>query len=528
MLRTAIIDDEIWVCRLIQKLVNWESLGLEISFIENDGVSGLERIIDEKPDIVITDIRMPDMDGMQMIEEMRNKNISSKIIIMSGYPDFNYAKRVLKSGASEYLLKPVDKKQLESVLSRVIHEINTEKKIEADLYRYHKDSGRLYDMLKQLFIKNLVTQKQIEENILEVGIKNIVGDPGKKWFRVLLVKGILDGKQDDKVLNFISEYTRISGYDDINFFTFFFYNYRFFIVNYSDDLEQNISDLFLKEYSEVTLKEGVDLIFSYSFKTDCIEQIASCLTTSFRGSSEYLVNTGSEKSLFSNEQIITDEKGVIPRELSKMLLLNVEALSVESSLSIISQMYDVIEKKAEEKTYLIFDKSIKICDYVLRTLKSDSGRDIGVELKYEKDFFCRLSECNKIESFREAALKFFRELIEEFYTLRRNKSRNSIEQAKNYISLNYNKKLCLNDIAEYLHLNPKYFSNIFMKETGTGFAEYLSTIRMDVSKTLLKDNVYSIGQVASKVGFSDPKHFSKVFKKKTGVTPIEYRQFHVY
>ncbi len=527
MLRVAIIDDEIWVCRLIQKLVDWESLGLEICFVENDGESGLERIIDERPDIVITDIRMPDMDGMQMIEEMRNKQISSKIIIMSGYPDFSYAKRVLKSGASEYLLKPVEKKRLEEVLLRLIQEINTEKKIEADLYRHQKDSGRIHEMLEQLFIKSLVTQKPIEEKILEVGIKNIFNNPDNYWFRVLLVKGLSGTAENDEILKFISEYNRISGNDLIKFFTFFFYNYRGFIINYSDEFEKNVPELFLNEYLKVGSETGLKLVYSYSFKTKSIDEIASCLTTSFKGVLNYLSSEAPDKMLFSNEQVITEEKGIVPRELSKMLLLNVEALSVENSLSIISQMYDVLEKKAEEKPYIIFVKSIKICDYVLRSLKSGFEDDIGAELKYEKEFFCRLSECNGIESFREVALNFFGELIEEFYKLKRNKSRNLIEKAKNYIQLNYDKKLSLNDIAEQLYLNPKYFSNIFKKETGIGYAEYLNTIRLDVSKTLLKDNVYSIGQVASKVGFSDPKHFSKVFKQKTGVTPNEYRKFHV-
>ncbi len=527
MLRVAIIDDEIWVCRLIQKLVDWESLGLEISFVENDGVSGLERIIDERPDIVITDIRMPDMDGMQMIEEMRKKKILSKIIIMSGYPDFNYAKRVLKSGASEYLLKPVEKKRLEEVLLRLIQEINTEKKIEADLYRHQKNSGRIHEMLEKLFIENLVTQKPIEEKILEVGIKNIFNNPDNKWFRVLLVKGVLDGTENDKVLKFISEYDRISSNDHVIFFTFFYYNYRVFIVSFPDEFEEKIPELFINEYLKITSEKGIDLVYSYSFKTDYINEISSCLTTSFKGALNYFSCEDPDKMLFSNEQVISEERGIIPRELSKMLLLNVEALSVENSLSIISQMYDVLEKKAEEKPYIIFIKSIKICDYVLGSLKSGFEDDIGAELKYEKEFFRRLSECNGIECFREVALRFFGELIEEFYKLKRNKSRNLIEKAKNYIQLNYDKKLSLNDIAEQLYLNPKYFSNIFKKETGIGYAEYLNTIRLDVSKTLLKDNVYSIGQVASKVGFSDPKHFSKVFKQKTGVTPNEYRKFHV-
>ncbi len=527
MLRVAIIDDEIWVCRLIQKLIDWNSLELEICFVENDGVSGLERIIDEKPDIVITDIRMPDMDGMQMIEEMRKKKITSKIIIMSGYPDFNYAARVLKSGASEYLLKPIEKKQLKAVLLRLVQEINAEKKTEADLYRHQKDSGRIQDMLEQLFIRSLITQKKIEEKILEVGIKNIFNNPGHTWFRILLVKGVSSADYDVEVLKFISEYKSFPTDEEVKSFTFYFYNYRIFLINYPDNFESNITELISNEYLKVKSEKCAEAVFTYSYRTANIADITSCLLTSFRGSQQHLISKESENKLFADVHEIPELKGTIPRELSKMLLLNVEALSVENTLSIIGQMYDVLEKKAENDVYIIFDKSIKICDYVLRSLKSGFEEDLGLDMKYEKEFFRRLSRCSSIVSFRETALTFFGELIEEFYQLRRNKSRNLIEKAKDYICLNYDKRISLNDIAEYLFLNPKYFSNIFKKETGIGFSEYLNTTRLDVSKTLLKDNVYSIGQVASKVGFSDPKHFSKVFKMKTGVTPNEYRQFHV-
>jgi two-component system response regulator YesN len=90
---------------------------------------------------------------------------------------------------------------------------------------------------------------------------------------------------------------------------------------------------------------------------------------------------------------------------------------------------------------------------------------------------------------------------------------------------NYEKKISLNDVAEILYLNPKYFSNLFKKETGVNFVEYVNSVRLDVARSLLRENKYSIGQVAYKVGFTDLRHFSKLFKEHSGVTPKDFKQY---
>jgi len=170
--------------------------------------------------------------------------------------------------------------------------------------------------------------------------------------------------------------------------------------------------------------------------------------------------------------------------------------------------------------------SIKTSNLILSTIKGMDDMNDEV-FKLEKEFFKRISVCNRVEDFEPVAVAFYREIVEQLYEKRREKSINIIEEAKHYITKNYERKIGLGDVAGHLYLNPKYFSNIFKKEVGIGFVEYVNSVRIDVSKELLKGNKYSIGQVASKVGFSDPKHFSKLFKKKTSTTPKEYRQYHI-
>ncbi len=529
MYKVAIVDDEIWVCRLIQKLIDWEELGLELAFVENDGESALERIIEEVPDIVISDIRMPDMDGIKMLESMREKRIESRVIIISGYPDFDYAKKVMQYGAYEYLLKPVDKDELKNVLIKVVGELRAETEKKEKAFEQNENLEKIKCVTSELFIRKLVAKRRIEESILKLTIDNklIFDNDHLSKYTVIVIKAILDDKKIENNLTFIEEYNDFySELKKCNKITFFIYNIRVFIISHVDDTADRIYDFLKQEYLQLKYKQGKNVVISYSDTFCDMEEMETEFDKAIRGSCQHLNNNNKEINLYPYSFEFDPEQGLIPRELIKMLMINVEALSVESMLDIIHEIYITMFQKAKGKPHVIQDLSIRISNIVLGTLK---GMDEGnrSEFQLEKEFFQRISACNRLEDFEPMACEFFREKVEELYEQRRQNSVNMIEQAKQYIAQNYEKKITLGDVAGQLYINPKYFSNIFKKEVGIGFVEYLNTIRIDVSKDLLKGNKYSIGQIASKVGFSDPKHFAKLFKNKTNTTPKEYRQYHI-
>lgn len=528
MFKVAIVDDEIWVCRLIQKLIDWEELGLELAFVENDGESGLERIIDERPDIVLSDIRMPNMDGMKMLEGIRQKRIDSRVIIISGYPDFDYAKKVMRYGAYDYLLKPVEKHELKNVLVKIVEELKKETAQKAEIYHQSENVEKIRDVTSELFIRKLVAKRRIEESLLKLAINNkLTLDSVENQYTVIVIKAILDDTNNKDSLTFIENYKEL--YSDLNQqcnkITFFINNFRVFILNHEDETAEKIDSYLRQEYAELKYNQGRNVVISYSEAFQDINNIEAAFDQAIRGTCQYMVRNN-KKHIYPSSAEYDLEHGLFPRELTKMLIINVEALSVESMIEVVHQMYEIIYDKARKKPHIMQEISIKISNIILSTLKGmdESGND---EFRLEKEFFNRISACNKVEEFEPVAEKFFREKIEELYEKRRDKSINIIERAKQYIAQNYERKITLGDVAGYLYLNPKYFSNIFKKEVGIGFVDYVNSVRIDVSKDLLKGNKYSIGQVASKVGFSDPKHFSKLFKKKTQTTPKEYRQYHI-
>lgn len=526
MFKVAIVDDEIWICRMIQKLIDWDELGLELAFVENDGESALERIIEERPDIVLSDIRMPDMDGMEMIERMRKKKIESRVIIISGYPDFDYAKKVMSYGAYEYLLKPVDKEELKNVLIKIVDDLKKETAQKEKIYHQNENIEKIKDVTSELFLKKLVAKRGIEVSLLTLAISRILGNV-ENFYTVIVVKSILDSRNNNESLEFIKNYNEF--YSDINKnsrkITFYINNLRVFIINYGESNADKIDEYLKQEYSELKYNQGRNVVISYSDKFSDIKDMESAFDKAVSGSCQYM-NAKNEKYLYPYTPEYDHEHGLIPRELTKMLIINVEALSVKNMMEIIHQMYVIIYDKAKGRPHFVLDLSIKISNLILTTLK---GVDESSEYEFQmqNEFFEKICACNRVEDFEQTTIDFYGEKIEELYERRRKKSVNIISKAKQFIAQNYQRKITLGDVAAHLYLNPKYFSNIFKKEVGIGFVEYVNSVRIDVSKDLLKGNKYSIGQIASKVGFSDPKHFSKLFKKKTSTTPKEYRQYHI-
>ena len=530
MFNVAIVDDEIWVCRLIQKLIDWEELGLELAFVENDGESALDRIIEVRPDIVISDIRMPNMDGMKMLEGMRQKKIESRVIIISGYPDFNYAKKVMQYGAYGYLLKPVEKEELKNVLIKIVGELKEETAQKINIYQQEMNIEKIKDVVSELFIRKLVANRHIEENLMKLAIEieyKLTNGQDESRYLVVVVKAILDGNNNKDSLAFIEDYKELfSGLNEkASEITFHFCNLRVFLLKYGEETARKIDDYIRQEYAELKYKQGRNIVISYSDVFDDILEMENAFEKAVRGSCQYM--TGKQDThIYPYSSDYDVQHGLISRELTKMLIINVEALSVEGMIDIVREMYAIIYQNAKDRPHIVQDLSIKISNFIITTLEG-MDEDSQEEFRLEKEFFKKISSCNIVEDFKRAVEEFYRKKVEELYKRRREKSINIIEQAKQYIAQNYGRKIHLEDVAGYLYLNPKYFSNIFKKETGIGFVEYVNDIRVDVSKELLKGNKYSIGQIASKVGFSDPKHFSKLFKEKTGVTPIEFRQYHI-
>lgn len=537
MITTVIVDDELWVCQLIKRIVNWEELNFSIVGEAYDGNEALELIKTKKPELVITDIRMPGIDGITLIKNVKELGLETGFIIISGYSDFEYAKGALKYGALGYLLKPIDRKELTDLLMSVRTEMfkNREKVVEEKLVK-GKLARSLNQLQKQFFTNFLLSDSTDAEKIdIEMLNREYESKFRQGCFQTVIYKidyksiGKVDEASEKEALDDIQEavLSEIEPYC-FDVVTVRLKNQLVCILNYQSGKENTIQNSIRATFEKVRagshLMRDFDLTvgigsheadfcllpFSYKWANNSIKARVSLGVNKILDISKHTFSTVELKELFP-----------IDKEMKLSHLL--EMSDNNASLEIIGEILGVFKEKADINPCLIFDVSLEIAEVFFKVMRR---LDIGIEKEYisKSKVYSDIGECKSIAYI----LDYFKKLLDgarSFYNnLKQNQNRKAIEMVKAYICDHYKEEVNLNDAASLVFLNPKYLGELFKKETGINFSDYVINYRLDVAKELLKDVKYRTNEVAEMVGYKDAKHFSKLFKKIVGVNPAEYKK----
>lgn len=535
MYKVLIIDDESIIRKGIKNIINWKQLDCEVCADASDGIEGIELIKKHLPEIIITDIRMPGLDGLSMIKQVKGIVPYSKIIILTGYRDFDYVQEAIKCGAFDFLLKPSKIEELTAVLTRAVNDINDQKIRHMEIDRFKQLFEQSIPILREKLLYDIIYGLNTNEfEILEkmrlfsINIQNFV-----------LV--VMENDYDEK--------SNSSQYDK--------HLYQFGIVN-------SFEEIFAEKYEVLSImlnssRVGFIIQKPDRKELDIVEVSEKC------GYLQEVINNGFGFTV----TIAVSSGGVSPLELPEKLkecLGSLEYKSYMGNNSIIQ--YSDLNSFFRYEDYSILDKyqkqlleSIKsgneglvrvatqnIARYVTAnkininymknfyytTLSSINNIRISVsaievDKKHEegKDIASLLKLIEKSESADElnSLLEDVAVRIAEKVNNFNNKSIKLIlRKAIDYIQEHYNEQVTLNEVAENIYVSTFYISRMFKKELGKSFVDYLNDVRIEKSKELLKDVKYKTYEVAEIVGISDPHYFSKLFKKYSGMTPSEYRE----
>jgi two-component system, response regulator YesN len=497
--KVLIADDEKNIRLGIQAMIKREYPEFT-TFIASDGQEALELVQANEPDIVITDIKMPRMDGIQLIKELQQKEIRTSIVILSGYDDFSYAKEAIKNKVKDYLLKPVNRTELFKTLNTIIEELENSQKM---TYQ-HLDEYRASQL------NYILLNPNIQQEVVEDLYKKMKIEPYPDGYYVGIIEGDRVAEGED-FLNKISQLLPSSSH------TIPFLDNDGRVTIISADIEQFFQ---LKEQ----LGRDRHLIFTIGVsekKQDIRElkknygQAATSLKYHF---------------LYPRRQIILFE--------------NVKGKPDVSSLPVdlinkISNMLGT-ERENEIRTNLRQVMDFDVISHSSINYLENLNREINETIF--KGFFKRLGEeslvtfelLNKIDniynfdSFHEYfhALEDLLMRIHEY-----NKQMKSVyseqkymDRAIAYIRENYHKDLNLAVVANYISLNYSYFSHMFKEFIGQNFVDYLKMVRVESAKRLLKETDFKILEISEMVGYKNPKQFARVFRDVEGISPKEYRE----
>lgn len=533
MLGVLIVDDEEKVCTLIQYLVDWEKMGLQVIGVANNGIEAMGLIEEKKPDIVITDIQMPGYNGLEIIQQVREKFPEIYFIIISGYRQFDYAHQAIKFGVEDYLLKPIKQDELNSILDKIIKLKKSEEEIKTE-----------QTLLKQ---KLNVHSKKIKQNLL--------------WDILNLNEECLDCTCE-----------QLNKKYDCNFQSGIF-QVLIFKVDFSialnqakahQILENKMIELIEKEFQEDTFEqvtylgeEGVYLLYNAKqvdqelrWKLKHIRNEWNTLRDAFPGMSvtvgignyvekvselprtlreartailnRLFEGVGKNIVVRTNQEPILEAADIISSKFQVKFLDYMEVYHLDGILQLLQDVEKTLREAPNSDGYLLLRLINDILDIYFLSLKK---MQLEVDISQTKIAFMKIfHRCLSIEDVFEKLFHFIKENMETIIAERKNVEAKPIIEAKKYIIDNYNNNLKFEELAEKLGFNYAYFSTLFKKETGQTLTEYVLQIRIQKAKNLLLNSEVSIMEVAESVGYSDLKYFGKQFKKVTNLSPKEYKK----
>ena len=476
MYSVLLIDDESWVMEDLKLLIDWEKLGFEVVGGANNAEEAKQLIQSLKPDVVISDIRMPGLSGIQLLEEYDNENRSFKTIFVTAYGKFEYAKRALELGAFGYLLKPVEQDELTKTLIKLKNVLDAEKGISEKIYKYEK-THILYSLLD-----GYNTADDFKNKFEQIGF----GDTDRRYVLVI-------AKSDTEIT---AENLGISRWSSV---VLPMSDSRYLFIIQSKNGNMNLVGY--KNLLSVLRKnaEERDICFGVSRLSQEIRRFRAAFS---QAETALLTSFINKKTL-----------NVYRDSSAKIKEVNTYIAGFKASHSI-SELFNALPGILNENKINI-DNFEQVVSYLVTQLGVDAS-----------DVECDCRELVNQFPDIEAYLEYLYQCVSNSYKKGNGKtsSRYIVKEITDYIKHNYNEKLMINDLAQKFFLNPSYLSGLFKEETGKSFTAYLVECRLKKAVELLENTELSSSEISVQVGYEDYFHFSKLFKKHIGISPSNYRK----
>lgn len=531
MLKIFLVEDEFIVREGIKKKIDWEAKGYEFVGEASDGELAFPMIQKEKPDIVITDIRMPFMDGLTLSKMVKQILPSTEIIVLTGHEEFEYAKEALKIGIAEYLTKPISSEGLLAAVEEVAVKIEEKRKEEEILQKYKEEMEEDSEgEKKQLFLDIVSGSSNVSELYEKAYALNI--DLSAIWYNIILVKvhATKRGPEEysDRIVKITERLKELEKNKDVLFFDRNLEGCAFLLKADSKELleeaqEQYISQMcsIFEEYNHVAYFIGV------GSPTDRLREVQTSFEQASHAFAHRFFSKNSQVVYFDHlslqESMPQEEvsiKDVDVKHFERDRIRDfIHTGDYEETKYFVEEFFNNIGNGALEskmfRQYLAMDVYFCVTEFldeVQQSQKKELLKDPGLEL---------LGNAGSVIAYVEELICY---AISARNQVANNRYSNVVQEAISYIEANYaDEELSLNSLASHVNFSPNHLSTIFSQQTGQSFIKYLTEYRMGKAKELLRCTNKRSSVVAQEVGYKDAHYFSYLFKKEVGMTPTQYR-----
>ena len=535
-IKVFLVEDEMVIRRGIKNSIDWEKEGYIFCGEASDGELAYPMIIKEKPDILITDIRMPFMDGLELCKLVKKELPNIKILILSGYDEFDYAKEAIRLGVTEYLLKPISSGKLLEALNGVSESIRREKEDKDLVRKYMEEMRENTEHEKQKFFEQMIagnlsmadaleTGKKYEMN-LSAGMYNLLlfrftlGEENRKSGELLGEAEYAIEKLTER-LEYVFEFQRgVEGWAFL------------LMADNEEQMSERVKELskdleeIMKNYSTIAYFGGIGQpVARLRELEESFREAERALAARFTMELNRIISV-EDIRMAQDVDTLDDIEITSFGEIEKTRTM-LEKFLNNGAEDEIDEFVDVyINELPEENLKSVLMRQYIIMDaYIVMMSFCEKIEGIEGEMQAQSE---ELKNSMKTIQTLEEIKNYIRMLLKKIIgvrdTISGRRYSDIIEIAKDQIRKTYmSDEISLNTIAAEVGMSPSYFSSIFSKEMGKTFVEYLTEIRMDRAKELLMCSSMKTSEIGYEVGYKDPHYFSYIFKKTQNCTPKEFR-----
>ena len=543
MLKIFLAEDEVVVRETIKRMIPWEELGFELVGEAADGEMALPLLIRQQPDLLITDIKMPFMDGLTLARLAKKEIPGLKVVILSGYDDFNYAKQAIGIGVEDYLLKPITKnaliERLSEIRSRYEHE-KTQKeyyeKFQREMQAYEKNSSR--DFFEAL-VGGSMDMMEVYKRAEKLGL-DIVAEA----YNVLIFTMNCDedfSRQRDEYSSWEAESLELlenffAGHSSAMLFRSNIFSYGVLLKGQRETIEENTRACVDEIRKILSRQDGRrEWFLAVGQSVERLSQIQKSYHTASRAFSQrYLYD---ENILYYDEMETMEHPGgqAETEDNAYLQKVDVNALNPAILQKFLSNgLQEETENFVKDYFYAIGQEpmeSLVFRNYVILNVRFSV-------ISFIKGLGCDTNEMESADTEEvlaesgknmESAIAYAKKMISQAIEIRDqnsgNKNRSILKTAVDFIDSHYmDEEISLNTVANVANVSSNHFSALFSQNMGQTFIEYLTSLRMNKEKELLRCTGMRSSEIAGEIGYKDAHYFSYLFKKTQGMTPSDYRK----
>ena len=543
MLKIFLAEDEVVVRETIKRMIPWEELGFELVGEAADGEMALPLLIRQQPDLLITDIKMPFMDGLTLARLAKKEIPGLKVVILSGYDDFNYAKQAIGIGVEDYLLKPITKnaliERLSEIRSRYEHE-KTQKeyyeKFQREMQAYEKNSSR--DFFEAL-VDGSMDMMEVYKRAEKLGL-DIVAEAYNVLIFTMNCDEDFSGQRDEyssweaESLELLENF--FAGHSSAMLFRSNIFSYGVLLKGQRETIEENTRACVDEIRKILSRQDGRrEWFLAVGQSVERLSQIQKSYHTASRAFSQrYLYD---ENILYYDEMETMEHPGgqAETEDNAYLQKVDVNALNPAILQKFLSNgLQEETENFVKDYFYAIGQEpmeSLVFRNYVILNVRFSV-------ISFIKGLGCDTNEMESADTEEvlaesgknmESAIAYAKKMISQAIEIRDqnsgNKNRSILKTAVDFIDSHYMEEdISLNTVANVANVSSNHFSALFSQNMGQTFIEYLTTLRMNKAKELLRCMGMRSSEIAGEIGYKDAHYFSYLFKKTQGMTPSDYRK----